>query len=63
MRGGVLGYIDDDFANGEGDDDHGDGEDDDGGDDTLENGIIFPGMVMMVLMMMNVFVAFFNTSL
>ena len=61
MRGGVLGYIDDDFANGEGDDDHGDGEDDDG-DDALKNGIIFPGMVMMLLMMMNVFVAFFNTT-
>ena len=62
MRGGVLGYIDDDVANREDDDDHGDGEDDDG-DDTLKNGITFPGMVMMLLMMMNVFVAFFNTSL
>ena len=62
MRGGVLGYIDDDVADGEDDDDHGDGEDDDGGDDPLKNGIIFPGMVMMLLMMMNVFVAFFNTS-
>ena len=44
MRGGVLGYIDDDVANREDDDDHGNGEDDDGvGDNPIKMGLSFQG--------------------